>query len=71
MFSYELSQPGSSTRVTVTLNDDGWSLREERAEGTGRRAHFTDWHRLERGLQEMDLAHFLQPPAVVTSAPRT
>ena len=74
MFSYELRQPGSSTRVTVTLAADGWSLLEQRAEGAGRRAHFTDWHRLERGMQEMDLAHFLHAPAVAsatTSVPRT
>jgi len=73
MFSYELRQPGSPVRVTVTLGDDGWSLLEERPEGDGRRAHFTDWHRLERGMEQMDLAHLLHAPAVAATAfaPRT
>ena len=68
MFSYELRQPGSTVRVTVTLDDDGWSLLEQRPEGAGRRAHFTDWHRLERGMQEMDLASLLHAPAFARQA---
>lgn len=68
MFTYELRQPDSSTRVTVTLDRNGWSLLEFRHEGYVRAARFTDWHKLERGLQAMGLGPFLGVSAVVTAA---
>ena len=51
MFSRELSFAGHTRRFTVAaMPSDGWEIRVEEDDHLLRRAHYSDWHRVERAL---------------------
>jgi hypothetical protein len=54
MFSRELSFSGHTRRFTVSaMPSDGWEMRVEEDDRLVRRAHYNDWHRVERALSAM------------------
>jgi hypothetical protein len=54
----DVTPHGSTRRVTVTKGRHGWEVTERHGDQIVRRAHYTDWHRLERaiGLHQADAA---------------
>jgi hypothetical protein len=48
MFSSELFHDGHTKRLTITRSGDGWEVREEHDSQMVRKAHYSDWHRVER-----------------------
>lgn len=51
MFSRELSFAGRTRRFTIAaLPAEGWEIRVEEDDHLLRRAHYSDWHRVERAL---------------------
>lgn len=56
MLTREFAHAGHVTRVTITRSTVGWDLREERDNHIVRRTNYTDWHRVERALQVIELA---------------
>jgi hypothetical protein len=51
MFSRELFLSGHSRRFTLSAAPaEGWEMRVEEDDRLVRRAHFSDWHRVERAL---------------------
>ena len=48
MTPHQPSVPDPSLRVTVTRNQHGWEVSEERDNVVVHRATYTDWHRVER-----------------------
>jgi|SoiMethySBSTD1v2_1073268.scaffolds.fasta_scaffold402404_2 hypothetical protein len=56
MFTKEVVHAGHTTRFSVTQSaGEGWDLRVERDSHLVRRAHYTDWHRVERALSTLSL----------------
>jgi hypothetical protein len=56
MLTREFAHAGHVTRVTITRSAVGWDLREERDDRIVRRMNYTDWHRVERAIQVIELA---------------
>ncbi len=56
MMTREFSHAGHTKRVTVTRNNEGWALSEERDDHVVRKMNYTDWHRVERAVQMFELA---------------
>jgi hypothetical protein len=56
MLTREFAHAGHVTRVTITRSDVGWDLREERDNRVVRHMNYTDWHRVERAIQVIELA---------------
>jgi hypothetical protein len=56
MLTREFTQAGTTTRVSVTRVDAGWTIRAERDNATVRQVSYDDWHRVERALQAFALA---------------
>jgi len=44
-------------RVTVVRQPHGWEVREERDREVVRTTLYTDWHRVERAVQVLDLRY--------------
>jgi hypothetical protein len=56
MFTKEMVHGGHTTRFSVTPSArEGWELRVERDSRLVRRAHYTDWHRLERAVSTLSM----------------
>jgi hypothetical protein len=43
--------------VVVVRQNHGWEVREERDHEVIRTTLYTDWHRVERAVQVLDLRH--------------
>lgn len=56
MLSREFVQSGHKTSFTITRDQAGWAVREERDETVVRQVHYSDWHRVERALQKFELS---------------
>jgi hypothetical protein len=52
MFSHERIDAGQLMRQTIHLVEHGWEIREERDHTVVRIEHHSDWHRVERAIQE-------------------
>jgi hypothetical protein len=51
MFTKELTQAGHIMRFVLAAGGrDGWEIRVEEDSAIVSRAHYTDWHRVERAL---------------------
>ena len=56
MFAKELTQAGHTKRFTISDGGtDGWEVRVEQDSRVIRRVHYTDWHRVERAVQILNL----------------
>ena len=55
MTSHDSPASDAPRRVTVTRIRQGWEVREERDNQVVRRAHLTDWHRVERAMERLGL----------------
>ena len=54
MLSVERHQAGHTERVVVTRSPKGWDLKEEHDSRVVRERTYTDWHRVERAVQEFE-----------------
>jgi hypothetical protein len=54
MMSLERFQAGTTSRVIVTRTPKGWDFKEERDNTVIREKTYTDWHRVERAVQEFE-----------------
>ena len=55
MFFRELSLSGHTRRFVLhALPSEGWEVRIEQDDTVIRRAHYSDWHRVERALLAID-----------------
>jgi hypothetical protein len=55
MFTRELRQAGHVRRFTITeAIGEGWEVREEADSQLVRRAHYRDWHRVERARMRIE-----------------
>jgi hypothetical protein len=71
MFAKELTQAGHTKRFTISdAGSAGWEVRVEQDSRVVRRVCYTDWHRVERAVQMMNMQvseleesgwHVLQP----------
>jgi hypothetical protein len=55
MLTREYTSAGHVNRITLTKSHTGWDLREERDDTVVKRAHYSDWHRVERAIQVFEL----------------
>ena len=55
MLTREYTSSGHVNRITLTKSLTGWDVREERDDTVVKRAHYTDWHRVERAIQVFEL----------------
>ena len=56
MFTKELTQAGHIMRFIVTeAGWNGWEIRVEQDSAIVSRAHYSDWHRVERALDTIKL----------------
>jgi hypothetical protein len=55
MLTREFVQDGRTTRFTVTRDASGWDVREERDNTLVKQSHYSDWHRVERAMQTVEL----------------
>lgn len=55
MLTREFIHDGRTTRFTVTRDASGWDVMEEHDNRLVRRRHYSDWHRVERALQTLEL----------------
>jgi hypothetical protein len=62
MLSREFVSEGHTKRVTITRNEAGWHLREERDDRVVRDVKYNDWHRVERAIQMFEASN--SDPAV-------
>lgn len=63
MVSREFTQDGHTTRVTITKQDSGWQLIEERDHQMIRDVTYLDWHRVERAMRVLQAAGAAGRPA--------
>jgi hypothetical protein len=55
MFSKRLTHAGHARSFVITsLQADGWEARVEEDSRLLRRAHYTDWHRVERAIFSLE-----------------
>ena len=55
MFIRELRQAGQVRRFTISESaGEGWEVREESEGQVVSRAHYRDWHRVERAKMRID-----------------
>jgi hypothetical protein len=56
VFSVELRHAEQTRRYSISLRSDrGWEVAIERDGEPSHRAHYRDWHRVERALNRMQL----------------
>jgi hypothetical protein len=56
MFTKELTQAGHIMRFVLTeAGWNGWEIRVEQDSAIVSRAHYSDWHRVERALKTIQL----------------
>ena len=48
MFSKSLRYHDHSRRYSIAPTESGWEVREERDSQVVKKAHYQDWHRVER-----------------------
>ena len=53
MLTREYTSAGHVNRITLTKSRTGWDVREERDDTVVKRAHYSDWHRVERAIQDL------------------
>jgi hypothetical protein len=63
MTTVESTQIPSGPRLTVVRVSQGWEIREERDNRVVRVTHHTDWHRVERSLQQLERGLATDPKA--------
>jgi hypothetical protein len=64
MTSVEHTHIPHAPRLTVVRVDQGWEIREHREDNTVVRvSRHTDWHKLERSLQALELGLAVQTPS--------
>ena len=51
MVTHERTTDGHLERVTVLRRTSGWEVCEQHDDRVIRRAHYSDWHRVERAVQ--------------------
>jgi len=56
MLTRERVQAGHTFRLTVTREDTGWTVRQERDSRVVRTVGYTDWHRVERAVHRFETA---------------
>jgi len=56
MLTREFVSAGHISRFTVTRSPQGWHIREEHDATVVRSQNLEDWHRVERALQNFELA---------------
>jgi hypothetical protein len=61
MLTREIVQSGHKTSFTITRDGAGWAVCEERDETIVKQAHYSDWHRVERALQQFELSKTPDP----------
>ena len=60
-FQKSLKNQERTLRYSIVATDTGWEVREERDSQVVRKAHYQDWHRVERARRSIDLElHDLQ-----------
>ena len=52
-FFKSLRKADSVRRYTIRATDHGWELREEQDSEVVRKAHYQDWHRVERAERSL------------------
>ena len=57
MTAEQTTQQHPAYRVTVVRQPHGWEVREERDREVVRTTLYTDWHRVERAVQVLDLRY--------------
>ena len=56
MLTREFTSAGHVNRITLTKNNRGWEVREERDDTVVKRATYSDWHRVERAILMFELS---------------
>ena len=54
-FQKSLKNQQRTLRYSIVTTDTGWEVREERDSQVVRKAHYQDWHRVERARRSIAL----------------